>query len=287
MSTAGYNALSFLFRKDMNANIQVGIRNGDTHIVPAYVPLSSYIIPNQSTPLVNGEWYAISVPLSDLQSVNKPLGGVVFAADQPGTLYVDNVVLFNSLINMKLPLPGGKSWYLTVEAGGKAYDGIDDVFHYEDKAYFSIDFTNKSSGNVQETNVPIRAAAGGVVIYASSIEDQYNGYYVVIDHDNDGNLNTGYTTWYAHMQPELMVSQGDEVVQGQQLGVMGNTGASLGTHLHFGVHYNGKKSLKKADGSIDQETALFLRSIRIEGLKIEDYKVIPTSSGYYPSNNLP
>ncbi|MDO8572141.1 MAG: M23 family metallopeptidase [bacterium] len=287
--TTGRTVLAFSFRKEMDANVRVGIRDS-SGTVPTYVLLSSYIAPNQDVLLVNGQWYSFVIPLSDLQSVNKALGGVVFTTNAPGTMYVDNVMILNIPPNFKLPLPGNKNWLLTVEAGGKAFDGSDDTNHYEQKAYFSLDFDDTSQEVGQETDVKVLASAGGKVVFTSTTEDQYNGYYVVIDHDGDGNLKTGYSTWYAHMKKDsILVSAGNTVTQGQQLGIIGNTGDSAGTHLHFGIQYNNKKWLKKANGSVDEETALFLRIIKIEGRKIEEYKVGVGSSdpaGYYPSTNV-
>lgn len=78
-------------------------------------------------------------------------------------------------------------------------------------------------------NTPILAAASGEVIIS-----RYGGWnggygnYVVIKHSN------GTQTLYAHMN-ETMVSQGDKVTKGQQIGKMGNTGDSSGVHLHFEV----------------------------------------------------
>lgn len=80
---------------------------------------------------------------------------------------------------------------------------------------------------------PIYAAAEGEVIVAGfgGIAGSNAGYNVVIKHDD------GYYTVYAHMAPgSIIVKVGDRVFGGQQIGGMGNSGYSLGTHLHFGVY---------------------------------------------------
>ncbi|MGH9188714.1 MAG: murein hydrolase activator EnvC family protein [Acidimicrobiales bacterium] len=80
------------------------------------------------------------------------------------------------------------------------------------------------------SGTPIKAARAGRVVLAG-----YNGGYgnaVVIDHGG------GYSTLYAHMS-RLRVSDGATVKQGQQVGDMGSTGSSTGTHVHFEVRSGG------------------------------------------------
>jgi murein DD-endopeptidase MepM/ murein hydrolase activator NlpD len=79
------------------------------------------------------------------------------------------------------------------------------------------------------SNPDIVAAQGGTVVTAGWNGGGY-GNYVIIDHGN------GYTTLYGHMlNNSMVVKAGDRVRQGQKLGVMGSTGRSTGTHLHFEV----------------------------------------------------
>lgn len=87
---------------------------------------------------------------------------------------------------------------------------------------------------------PVLAAASGKVIWAGNglytndpkADDPY-GLAVVIKHDfgyNGHNLNTVY----AHMD-RVDVQVGQEVDSGDQLGIVGTTGATTGPHLHFEV----------------------------------------------------
>lgn len=79
--------------------------------------------------------------------------------------------------------------------------------------------------------VPTYAAAAGRVITAGWSNSAGN--WVVIDHGN------GLVTKYMH-HSSLLVSAGQYVERGQQIGVTGNTGNSFGVHLHFQVELNGK-----------------------------------------------
>lgn len=74
---------------------------------------------------------------------------------------------------------------------------------------------------------PILAADAGTVIYSGCFSWGY-GCHIIIDHNN------GYRTLYGHMS-RRDVEQGDVVTQGQQIGAMGSTGRSTGTHLHFEI----------------------------------------------------
>jgi len=85
------------------------------------------------------------------------------------------------------------------------------------------------------TGTPIRATANGTVIAVGS-SGRY-GRRIMIYHGTDENGNT-YVTIYAHLS-QLNVKAGEKVVQGDIIGLMGNTGFSKGSHLHYGVRVNG------------------------------------------------
>lgn len=77
----------------------------------------------------------------------------------------------------------------------------------------------------------IAAAGSGTVVSVS--ESPGMGKYVVLDHGN------GYRTSYNHCS-EILVREGDDVLQGQPIALVGCTGYATGNHLDFRVFLNGE-----------------------------------------------
>lgn len=76
---------------------------------------------------------------------------------------------------------------------------------------------------------PIVASADGVVSFTG-----WNGGYgrvVVIKHGH------GFKTKYAHLKKSL-VKRGQHVKRGETIGLVGNSGRTTGSHLHYEVHLN-------------------------------------------------
>lgn len=81
------------------------------------------------------------------------------------------------------------------------------------------------------SGAPVRAAAGGTVVFAGSRGGYGN--LVIVDHGD------GLQTRYAH-QRALDVREGQRIEAGQRLGTVGSTGLSTGPHLHFEVRREGQ-----------------------------------------------
>ncbi|MEK5390897.1 MULTISPECIES: peptidoglycan DD-metalloendopeptidase family protein [Heyndrickxia] len=109
---------------------------------------------------------------------------------------------------------------------------ISDIFDSRGGEHKGIDIAGKYMS-------PIYAAADGVVV-KSYLSYSY-GNVVFIRHDN------GFETVYAHLAKRI-VSEGDHVQQGETVGLMGNTGESTGTHLHFEIH--------EGEWTIDKKNAI-------------------------------
>jgi murein DD-endopeptidase MepM/ murein hydrolase activator NlpD len=81
------------------------------------------------------------------------------------------------------------------------------------------------------TGTPIRAAAAGTVTIAGPTGGYGN--YTCIDHGG------GLSTCYGH-QERFLVSVGQQVAQGQIIGLSDCTGYCFGPHVHFEVRINGQ-----------------------------------------------
>lgn len=80
---------------------------------------------------------------------------------------------------------------------------------------------------------PIYAAKSGVVAEADCGWNWGYGCHVLLKHDG------GWSTMYAHMVTQPVVSAGQTVSGGQLLGYRGSTGKSTGPHTHFEIRSPG------------------------------------------------
>jgi murein DD-endopeptidase MepM/ murein hydrolase activator NlpD len=98
-----------------------------------------------------------------------------------------------------------------------------DPFTGVERFHNGIDIANK-------TDTPVAAAMAGRV-EATGYNGNY-GRFIIIKH-----IGTSFQTLYAHLN-KVLVSRGENVRQGQEIGELGNTGYSTGPHLHFSIFKN-------------------------------------------------
>ena len=113
---------------------------------------------------------------------------------------------------------------LTRVASGFGYR-IDPVYKTK-KMHAGMDFTAPKGTEIYTTG-------NGTVVGIKKSKRGY-GNHVTIDH------GYGYKTLYAHMN-KILVRHGQKVKRGEVIGYVGNTGKSLGPHLHYEVIKNGRK----------------------------------------------
>ena len=105
------------------------------------------------------------------------------------------------------------------------------VSNYKITSKFGTRWGRQHAGVDFIGNSSIKASDGGKVTFVGT-KSGY-GKTIIIDHGN------GFETLYGHLK-SYSVSEGDKVDKGDKIGVMGNTGRSTGTHLHFEIRKNGK-----------------------------------------------
>ena len=96
-------------------------------------------------------------------------------------------------------------------------------FHYKSNIY--VGGQHAAIDIAAPSGTPIRAVAAGFVRGVGW--DQLSGFFVAITHDS------GWRSTYRHLYGQSPVVVGQSVTQGQIIGNVGNTGYSLGPHLHF------------------------------------------------------
>jgi len=128
------------------------------------------------------------------------------------------------------PLPEATRFVAQIQAGVRGTSNFiwptsGSITQYPVWYHMALDIANPGTP-------AILAAYSGTVSYAGCLSWGY-GCHVVIDHGN------GYQTLYAHLS-RYDVEAGQSVSQGQVIGVMGSTGRSTGTHLHFEIRQGGQ-----------------------------------------------
>lgn len=100
---------------------------------------------------------------------------------------------------------------------------------------FAENYFHRGIDYAGSTGSPVLAAARGRVALVGRESQGFliHGNTVGIDHGQ------GVSTIYLHLH-QIHVQEGDMVNAGQVIGTVGNTGASTGPHLHWGLYVNGE-----------------------------------------------
>jgi len=108
----------------------------------------------------------------------------------------------------------------SVPSGRPVGGGLTQKYH---NRHFGLDFGIPVGTDVKST-------MSGKVVYAGWNNQGY-GNLVIVE-------NGPYQTYYAHLS-SIPVNVGDQVSQGQVIGLSGNTGNSTGPHLHYEIRRDG------------------------------------------------
>jgi photosystem II stability/assembly factor-like uncharacterized protein len=193
--------------------------------------------------------------------------------------------------DFKIPLPAGYSWMVSREVGGfecMSANPTPDLEH-QNENYFTVDFGSdnlKPGGGSWTGPVPILASAKGTVLKVGNAMS--TGNYIILDHGN------GYLTRYMHLNHPAarktmsFLQPGDQVNQGDQIGLMGRFGSAAETHVHmnfwFNTPFNGRSDVPNL-------TYVIMDGFLLKGFQTEcsiDVNGNPIARNeYYLSTNYP
>jgi hypothetical protein len=125
--------------------------------------------------------------------------------------------------SFQLPFPCGQAW-----------SGQTRTNH---SPQLSVDFNRTN-----DEGDTVVAAASGRISRVENLGNTSYGRWIEINH------GSGYTTRYAHLSSQV-VHVGQQVVRGQKIGTVGNTGGSTGSHLHYEQRHNGYAQSARFNGS--------------------------------------
>ncbi|MBD3322661.1 MAG: peptidoglycan DD-metalloendopeptidase family protein [Chitinivibrionales bacterium] len=106
---------------------------------------------------------------------------------------------------------------------GMKYGKTRDPFTNDEKMHNGLDF-------IAENGTPVRATASGIV--SKTENHRAWGLRVIIKHD------FGFSTVYAHLET-INTVRGRRVEKNDIIGTVGNSGISVGPHLHYEIRRNG------------------------------------------------
>ncbi len=134
------------------------------------------------------------------------------------SLLLSVVMLLSTIIGVSTTVLGAESWLWPVPSSSQI------------NTYYSNSHDGLDIGGANNCSVVSTMSGTVVAVIHGDVPGKWTGYGngVVIQHSN------GYYSHYAHMN-STSVSQGQRVSQGQEVGKMGSTGNSTGTHLHFAI----------------------------------------------------
>jgi len=143
-------------------------------------------------------------------------------------LEFDRVALFKELVTPERywngPMTRPSQGYVSTEFGvQRYYNGV-----------FADDYYHRGVDYAAATGAPVVSPAAG---YIRLVGEERNGFEV---HGNTIGIDhgQGVLSIMIHLS-RIDVKEGDYVTAGQVIGGVGNTGASTGPHLHWGLYVNG------------------------------------------------
>ncbi|MDR0954238.1 MAG: M23 family metallopeptidase [Rikenellaceae bacterium] len=204
------------------------IRQRDNSVYRALFAVDSLSIPGIYTPYAEAKYASFSgdryAPLigstwSALDALGRQIYAELLSLDELAPLASDKELMAESIPAI---WPVDQNDIRNIGRYGRR---IDPITNQPGTMHYGMDFSGPQG-------TPIYATGNGTVMTPTGGSGY--GRQVMIDH------GFGYRTRYGHLS-RILVEPGQKVVRGEQIGLMGNTGRSVGSHLHYEVLYRGNK----------------------------------------------
>lgn len=215
---ASYFGISVKTILDVNPGLKVGsLKTGESLRI---LPTSGVIYEAKTGDTLASIATMFGIPQDKITQFNPSVNFGTLDAGQSVVIPGGTDMLSNPLSTGTNSLPNFDRNFIMPAVG---YDW--GILHHEN----AVDIANSCG-------TPVVAAATGVVVPDSQIADTLGGWnggygnFVLIEHAFGNDVETRY----AHLEKTL-VQVGDYVTQGQEIGLMGETGDATGCHVHFEV----------------------------------------------------
>jgi hypothetical protein len=167
-------------------------------------------------------------------------GGGWLACNGPGILSSHRFAYLNVHGTYFLAQRFAIDWNRIDEKGNVFYPGSDNKMN-ESYLDYGVDIYSATAGTVSKVRNEFLDNTPGEIPEAVQNVDNACGNEVTVAMDN------GHYAHYCHLKPDsIKVQTGDRVNQGQILAALGNSGNSMGPHLHF--HLSDNPSVLGSEG---------------------------------------
>jgi murein DD-endopeptidase MepM/ murein hydrolase activator NlpD len=235
-----YWTIAYKFELDIDTllwanNIAVGdidkIKVGENLTI---LPVSGLLYTSVEGDTVQGIADSFKVSADKIRSQNKIEGSTILAGTQ---IVLPGVKKFVPKPAGAVPnYAGDSNYYVGTVASGSGVFGwpINSGARFFSQYFGWVNQWYKHTGVDLDwrNGTDIIAADSGTVVAVGYGWGGGYGNHIIIDHGN------GYQTLYAHLS-SIDIKTGQNVIRGEHIGVMGSTGMSTGTHLHFEIRQSG------------------------------------------------
>lgn len=203
-------------------------------------------------------WYGLVVANMDMNARSYPLNiSAINGSGESIPLSLDVEVSLGGFVRQDFNLPADRAYLIEPEVERNEFARLDSIMQnsVSERLWTDAGFQYPVDGELTApfgafrtinqtiqtrhtgwdfratTGTPVMTMAAGKVAFAGRLD--IRGNYVMIDH------GMGIYSGYAHFS-QIHVTRGQSIVDGQIIGISGNTGRSSGPHVHWEIAVQGQ-----------------------------------------------